>query len=174
MRLAPAALLLTVLLGCAPRLPFALRPASEGPKGFKSQDVVFSMPDGSAEHVLTSVENDGKRLTIVASTPLGQTLFVLRAEDGQVGLEARVPLPKAFDPRLLAVLVELSDWPLEAARKGLPAGAELREEGSVRTLLRRGEVLLTLDRRGTAPPWKTVTLKLPAQKVEAVITTLED
>jgi hypothetical protein len=170
----PAALLLLLLLGCGPSLPYALRPASEGPKGFATQDVVFRMADGGSEHVLASVENDGKRLTIVASSPLGQTLFVLRTEDGKVDLEARVPLPKAFDPRLLAVLVELSDWPLESARKGLPAGSELREEGSLRTLLRRGKVLLTLDRRGPAPPWKSVTLTLPAQGLEAVITTLED
>ena len=167
------AALLLVLVGCGPTLPFALRPASEGPKCFATQDVVFQLP-GGPEHVLTSVENDGRRLTIVASSPLGQTLFVLRSEDGKVDLEARVPLPRTFDPRLLAVLVELSDWPLEAARKGLPTGAELREEGSVRTLLRRGKVLLTLDRQGPAPPWKQVTLKLPAQGLEAVITTLED
>lgn len=169
-----AVLALLALLGCGSPLPYALRPAAEGPRYFATQDVVFRLPDGSSEHLLTSVENDGKRLTLVASSPLGQTLFVLRTEDGRVDLDARVPLPRTFDPRLLAVLVELSDWPLEAARKGLPAGTELREEGSLRTLLRRGKVLLTLDRRGPAPPWQVVTLKLPAQGLEAVITTLED
>jgi len=173
----PALLLVLVLLaGCAfrPSLPYVLQPAATGPACFANQEVVFRRPGGETERLLTTVENDGRHLSIVASSPMGQTLFVLRTEGGKATLDARVPLPESFDPNLLPALIQLSDWPLEEARKGLAPGMELREEGPLRTLLRRGKTLLTLDRRGPAPPYRTIHLRVPPMDLEATITTLDE
>ncbi|BDU71447.1 DUF3261 domain-containing protein [Mesoterricola silvestris] len=171
-----ALLLVLALLGCAwrPSLPYRLQPASTGPRCFANQEVVFRRPGAQPERLLTTVENDGRRLSIVASSPLGQTLFVLRVEDGPAVLDARVPLPEAFDPNLLPALIQLSDWPLEEARKGLAPGMELREEGALRTLLRKGRTLLTLDRKGAEPPYRAILLRVPPMDLEATITTLDD
>lgn len=171
-----ALLLALVLTGCAfkPSLPYTLQPAATGPAYFANQEVVFRRPGASPERLLITVENDGRRLAIVASSPMGQTLFVLKVEGGPAVLDARVPLPASFDPNLLPALIQLSDWPLEEARKGLAPGMELREAGPLRTLLRKGRPLLTLDRQGPAPPYRTIELRVPPMDLEATITTLDD
>jgi hypothetical protein len=174
MRAALLVLLLAALAGCRPSFPFALRSAASGPRYFATQDVVFRLPGGEVQHLLTTVENDGATLTIVASSPLGQTLFILRTTEAGVAVDARVPLPKGFDPALLPTLVQLGDWPLEEVRRGLPPGMELQESGSRRTLLRRGRPFLELDREGQGPPWKVVTLRLPTLGMDATITTLDE
>jgi len=155
-------------------VPFELRAPANGPRFFSSQEVVFHLPDGHEEQLITSVENDGEHLSIVASTPMGLTLFTLQLKAGKVTVDERVPLPKVFDPRLLPALVQLSDWPLEDLRRGLRADASLEDEGNVRTLRRKGKVILTLKREGTAPPYRKNVLEIPSVSVSAVITTLED
>jgi hypothetical protein len=136
--------------------------------------VVFRLPGGRSERFLTTVENDGRRLSVVASSPMGQTLFILRTDGGPVELDARVPLPAEFDPVLLPTLIQLTDWPLEEARRGLPRGAELREEGPRRTLYRNAKPLLVIDREGDAPPYRHVSIRIPPVGLEAEITTLDD
>lgn len=169
------ALALLLLPGCRPRLsfPYTLRPASTGPAGFATQDVLFKLPGGRTERLLTTVENDGSKVSVVVSTPLGQTLFILTWADGPAQVDARVPLPAELDPTLLGALIQLSEWPLEEARKGLPPGWELLESGGNRTLRKGGGVLLVLDREGTSPPWNRVLLRFPRFGVEAEITTLD-
>ena len=70
-------------------VPFVLRPPSEGPKLFTTQEVIFQLPEGREERLLTSMENDSDRLSIVASSPMGQTLFTLQLRQGAVTLDAR-------------------------------------------------------------------------------------
>jgi len=155
-------------------VPFVLRGPAEGPKFFASQEVLFHLPNGQEEQLVTSVENDGSRLSIVASTPMGLTLFTLQLQQGAVTLDKRVPLPRLFDPRLLPALIQLSDWPLEDLRKGLRPDATLEDEGQVRVLRRKGKTILTLKREGDAPPYRKTFLEIPSVSISAVITTLED
>lgn len=176
--------MLAGLFGCRPPasgplyldrgVPFALREPGAGPAFFSTQEVRFFMADGSQETLVTTVENDASRLSIVASTPMGQTLFTVQVQGGQVAVDKRIPLPQVFDPRLLPALIQLANWPLDEVRKGLDAGATLEETGGVRTLRRKGRISLTLQREGAAPPYSKVTLELPAASLRAVITTLED
>jgi hypothetical protein len=156
------------------RASLRLRAPKAGPRLFATQQVVFRMPDGQEETLLTTVENDGARLGIVASTPLGQTLFVIQVEEGGTRVDARVPLPRFLDPRLLPALVQLANWPLEDLRAGLGSGMELRDEGPVRKLLGKGRLVLSLTREGDRPPFRSVLMELPVQGIQARITTLED
>lgn len=179
-----APLLALCLLGCrnpatgplmlGRGVPFALRAPADGPAFFSTQDVRFLMPDGSEERLVTSVENTAERMSIVASTPMGQTLFTVQLQQGQVVVDKRIPLPDRFDPRLLPALIQLGSWPLEAVRKGLEPGTTLEETGDVRELRRKGRLVLTLRREGPAPKFKVVTLDIPAASIRAIITTLED
>ena len=162
----------TLLLGRG--VPFVLRSPGEGPRLFSTQEVVFQLPGGREEILVTSLENDADHMSIVASTPMGQTLFTLQLRQGVVTLDARVPLPKKFDPRLLPALIQLSDWPLEEIRKGLKADASIEENGQLRILRRKGRTVLTLLREGKAPPYIKTTLEIPSASIRAVITTLED
>lgn len=155
-------------------VPFVLRPPSEGPKLFTTQEVIFQLPEGREERLLTYMENDSDRLSIVASSPMGQTLFTLQLRQGIVTLDARVPLPKGFDPRLLLALIQIANWPLDDVRKGLKADALIQDEGQVRTLRLKGRTLLTLRREGTAPPFREIWMEIPPASIRAVITTLED
>lgn len=155
-------------------VPFALRAPSEGPKFFSTQEVLFQMPDGSEERLVTTVENDAERMSIVASTPMGQTLFTIRLEQGAVVVDKRIPLPDRFDLRLLPALIQLANWPLEEVRKGLDAGATLEETGGLRTLRRKDRKVLVLQREGASAPYPKVTVDLPAVSIRALITTLEE
>lgn len=154
-------------------LNYVLQAPEAGPDLFTTQEVVFELPGGQTQTLVTTLENGGRRMGIVASTPLGQTLFTVQVQDGQWKVDARVPLPREFDPRLLAALVQLGNWPLDAVRRGLGPGAELVEEGSRRILRRKGRVLLSLDRDGDAPPFRSLALEIPSLHVKAVIRTLE-
>lgn len=154
-------------------LAYVLREPGAGPALFTTQEVAFEMPGGQTQTLVTTVENGAQRLGIVASTPLGQTLFTVLLEDGQWKVDARVPLPREFDPRLLAALVQLGNWPLDEVRRGLGPGVELAEEGHRRILRQKGRVLLSLDRDGDAPPFRSLALEIPSLHVKAVIRTLE-
>jgi hypothetical protein len=155
-------------------MPFTLRSPGTGPRFFASQEVVFHRPGEAAETMLTTVESDGQRLSLVASSPLGMTLFTIQVKDGATAIDARVPLPPQLDPRLLPAMVQLANWPLDDLRRGLAKGTELIEEGPKRTLLRKGKVVLTLVRDGQEPPYRTVVLTLPALGITLDIRTLED
>ena len=155
-------------------VPFVLRAPAKGPRLFTTQEVLFRLPGGQEELLLTSLENDAEHLSIVCSTPMGMTLFTLQLRGGTLTVDARVPLPKAMDPRFLPALIQLSDWPLEDLRKGLQPDASLEDEGQVRILRRKGRTILTLRREGTAPPYRRTILEIPSASMGAVITTLED
>jgi hypothetical protein len=170
--------LLLCLCACACRpslaLPFELRPPGTGPAFFATQAVTFHLPMGRTEEVLTTVENGPDSMAVVATTPMGLTLFVLNLKDGVVALDARVPLPKEFDPKLLPTLIQLSEWPLVEASKGLGPGLALTETGNVRTLTRKGKPFLTLTRTGGGPPFRNVVLDCPSMGLQVDIKTLED
>jgi len=184
MRTLGLALLLLLAAACRPPatgpvyfargVPFTLRTPASGPKFFASQEVTFHQPGGATDTLLTTVENDGQRLSVVASSPMGLTLFTIQVKGGATLVETKVPLPSQLDPRLLPALVQLANWPLEELRKGLGQGLELADEGPVRTLLRKGKVALTLTRDGQTPPYKTVHLDVPSMAIAMDIRTLEE
>jgi hypothetical protein len=151
-------------------VPFVLRAPADGPRIFTTQEVLFRLPNGSEERLLATLENDGERMNIVCSSPLGMTLFTITLRQGTVTVDARVPLPKALDPRLLPALIQFAEWPLEDLRRGLAPDASLEEKDGVRTLSRKGKLLLSLRREGA----RRITLEIPAANVSAVITTLEE
>lgn len=153
---------------------FNLRPVGSGPAFFASQQVVFTQADGTEETFLTTVEHTPERLSLVASTPFGQTLFTVQMDAQGTRIDPRLPLPAWLDLRLLPTLVQLANWPLEEVRRGLGKGLALQETGSDRTLLKGTEVLLRLHREGDTAPYRAVELEIPRQKVRVRITTLED
>jgi len=183
-RIFASLLVLCLLPGCRPSpggplylargVRFELRAPAGGPAFFQSQDVRFQLPGGQEEQLITAVENDAVHTSVVASSPLGLTLFTLQLKDGQVTLDQRVPLPDRFDPRLLPALIQLANWPLEDLQQGLSPGAVLEEEGALRTLRLKGKIVLTLKREGEVPPYGKVSLEIPAHGIRAEITTLQE
>lgn len=158
----------------APGVPFRLCPPEAGPDLAVTQEVVFTFPDGRRETTLATLENRAGVLNLVASTPLGQTLFVIRVQGSEAKVDARIPVPGDLDPRVLPALVEFSLWPAEAVRAGLGAGVSLVEDGPRRTLLRKGRVVWTVTREGEAPPYRRLDLDNPAMGLGVRIRTLED
>jgi Protein of unknown function (DUF3261) len=177
-------LLPILLMGCrqpdpgsvqlARQVPFRLCPPESAPDFFADQEVLFSLPDGGRETLIAAVENRGCALTLVASTPLGQTLFVVRVQSGAVTVDARVPLAERLDPRMLPALVQFALWPLEAVRAGLGPGVTCAEDGPRRTLLRKGKVVWSATRTGAAPPFQALLLENPGMGLTLRIRTLEE
>jgi hypothetical protein len=155
-------------------VPFRLCPPQSAPDFFANQEVLFSGLGGSQETLLTAVENRAGALSLVASTPLGQTLFVVRVQSGAVTVDARAPLPGRFDPRMLPALVQFALWPLEAVRAGLGPGVTCAEDGARRTLLRKGQVVWRVTRTGPAPPFQSLLLENPGMGLTLRIRTLEE
>ncbi len=184
--LGPPLLLLCLLLlaGCrrpdpaqvrlAPRVSFRLCPPEAAPDFFANQEVVFGARGGHQEILLATIENRGGVLNLVASTPLGQTLFIVRVQSGTVTVDARVPLPDRLDPRLLPALVQFALWPAEAVRAGLDPGTRLEQDGPRRTLWRRGKVVWTVTREGEAPPFRSLLLEHPGLGLTLRIRTLDE
>ena len=174
----PLLLLVPFLAGCrppalpevylAPGLRFRLRPAAEAPPMFLTQEVVFRLPGGAEETAIAVLENRAPAFSVVASTPLGQTLFIVRLEGARVRVDARVPVPGDLDPRVLPALVQFALWPAEAVRRGLGPDAALLEDGPRRTLLRKGRPVWTATRDGAL-----LRLENPAMQLTVRIRTLE-
>jgi hypothetical protein len=178
------ALLLPLLLaGCrrpagevlvAPRVPFRLCPPEAGPDLFVTQEVVFHLPGGRRETALAVIENGGGTLSLVASTPMGQTLFVVRLRGTVATVDARAPLPGGLDPRALAALVEFALWPAEAVGRNLAPGIRFEQDGARRTLLRDGKVAWTVIRDGEAPPYSRMELVNPDLGLDVDIRTVTE
>jgi len=184
-RTAPRLLLpLLLLAGCrapetatvqvAPGVPFRLCRPETGPDFFANQEVVFRFPGGRQETVMAAIENRGGNLSLVASSAMGQTLFIVRVHGVAVTVDTRIPIPGDLDPRVLPALVEFALWPLEALGAGLGEGIRLEADGARRTLLRKGKVVWTVVREGDAPPFRSLVLDNPALGMSVHIRTLED
>jgi len=158
----------------APGVPFRLCPPETGPDLEVTQEVVFTFPDGRRETTLATLENHGGVMEMVASTPLGQTLFVIRVQGSDAKVDARIRVPGDLDPRVLPALVEFALWPAGAVRAGLGPGARLAEDGPVRTLLRKDRPVWTVTREGDAPPYRRLDLDNPGFGLRVRIRTLED
>ena len=185
-RLLPIAFLLLALAGAgcrrplagavylAPGLPFRLCPPETGPEFFAIQELTFGFPGGRRETAVAAIENKGGNLSVVASTPLGQTLFTVQVRGRAVTVDARMPLPSGLDPALLPALVQFSLWPEAALRAGLEPGVRLEQDGPRRTLLLRGRAVWTVTRDGAAAPFKGLMLENPAMGLSVRIRTLEE
>ena len=181
-RLLLLSLPLTLLLaGCrqpsaqvyvAPGVPFRLCRPEAGPELSVNQEVVFRLPDGRRETALAAIENHGGSLSLVASSPLGQTLVVIQAKGGEAAVDARIPIPGDLDPRVLAALVQFALWPEAAIRAALGPGARLEQDGDRRILLRRDQVVWTVVREGAAPPYRSLVLENPAMGLVVRVRTL--
>jgi hypothetical protein len=158
----------------APGVPFRLCPPESGPDLAVTQEVVFTFPDGRRETTLATLQNRGGVFDLVASTPLGQTLFVIRLQGGKASVDARIKVPGDLDPRVLPALVQFALWPAEAVRAALGPGTSLAEAGPVRTLLRKDQPVWTVTREGDAPPYRRLALDNPAFGLGVRIRTLED
>ena len=177
-------LLLLLLAGCrpfgggairlAPGVPFRLCPPEAAPDFFANQELSFSFADGRRETLLAALENRGGVLSLVASTPLGQTLFVVQVKAGVATVDARVPLPSRLDPRALPALVQFALWPVSAVRASLGPGLACTEDGARRSLLRRGRVVWSATRTGDTPPFQTLVLECPGLGLTVRIRTLDE
>jgi len=171
-----------LLAGCrgpdvhlAPGVPFRLRPPAQGPVLFVNQEVTFQLPDGKVETALATVENRDGHLIVVAGSPMGQTLLVVKLEGREATADIRIPIPGDLDPRTLAALVQLCLWPADAVREGLAnPDTSLVEEGGTRTLLRKGKPVWVITREGRAPPFRRIVLENPSMRLKVVIRTLEE
>jgi hypothetical protein len=158
----------------APGVPFRLCLPQDGPDLFVTQEVVFTFPGGRKETALAVIENKGGAMSMVASTPMGQTLFTVRVKGRAVAVDARIAIPGDLDPRVLPALVQFALWPSEVVRASLGPGVRFEEDGGRRTLLRKDKVVWTVDREGAAPPFKRLTLDNPALGMSVSIRTVED
>ena len=172
-----------LLLGCrqpqspevylAPGVPFRLCPPREGPGMFLTQEVVFRLPGGGEETAIAVLENKGGTFSVVASTPMGQTLFVVQVKGADVTVDARIPIPGDLDPRVLPALVQMVLWPAASVRQGLGPGVELLEAGPVRSLVRKGKTVRTATRAGQGELPETVILENPGLHLRVQIRNLE-
>jgi hypothetical protein len=176
-------LLFLLLAGCqkppiyniyvAPGVPFRLCPPEAEPDFFATQEVVFGFPGGRRELVIAAIENQGGTLNLVASTPMGQTLFSVRVRSDTAAVDTRVPLPGGLDPRVLPALVQFALWPAEAVRASLGPGLRFEQDGTRRTLLRKDKVVWTVTREGAPPAFTRMVLENPALGLTLRIRTLE-
>jgi len=146
--------------------------APPGPTFFANQLVIITLPDGSEQTLLCSVESGSESLVVVASTPLGQTLFTASLRNGIATVEAHLPLPSKADPRALLAAVQLAEWPLEELQKGLRGNLELKEEGPLRTLLKGGRPFLLIRRERV--PKQALSFELPDSRTKVLILPLEE
>jgi hypothetical protein len=140
---------------------------------FITQEVVFQLPGGGQETAIAVLENRGGTFSVVASTPMGQTLFIVKVKGAEILVDTRIPIPGDLDPRVLPALVQMVMWPAAAVRQGLGPGVELLEEGPRRSLVRKGKTIWTATRIGSGDPPKELVLDNPGLHLSVHIRNLE-
>jgi hypothetical protein len=158
----------------APGVPLRMCLPQEGPDLFVTQEVTFQFPGGRKETAMAVIENKGGIMSMVASTPMGQTLFIIRMRGSAVTVDTRIPIPGDLDPRVLPALVQFALWPAEAVNRNLAPGVRFEQDGSRRILLRNDKVVWSVTREGAAPPFKGLVLENPALGMTVRIRTVED
>ena len=176
--------LMSFFLGCrppagaevylAPGVPFRLCAPQAAATLFITQEVVFRLPGGTEEIAQAVLENRDGTFSMVASTPMGQTLFVVQVKGSAVTVDSRIPIPGDLDPRVLPALVQFSIWPADAVRRGLSPEVQFLEEGPKRSLIRKGKTVWTVTRTGEEWPPRTLLLDNPGLHLSARIRTLDE
>ncbi len=157
---------LLLLVGCVtPPKPlpapaeFGLRlgPASLGRELALTQRITVTRGD---EHRSFDAQLEADAAMVrIAAVAMGQTIATL-TWDGQTldqRVSAHVP-PVVTAARILSD-VQLTWWPADAVRAGLPPGFRLEAQGARRTLLEQEQPFATVTYEGTAPAWRHVRLE---------------
>lgn len=158
----------------APGVTFRLCPPGEAAPFFLTQEVIFTLPGGGEEIAQATLENQDGVFSMVASTPVGQTLFIVQVKGTAVTVDARIPIPGDLDPRVLPALVQFALWPAEAVRAALGPGLAFLEEGSRRSLVRSGKTVWVVTRTGDTWPPRALLLENPGLGLSVRVRTLED
>lgn len=147
--LLPLLLIVAGLSGCASRPApenraflapgtSLLLPAPTLTRPLYRQQLLSASSKEGQHQLLTVLEADGHRLTLVGLTPSGIRLFKVSYDGEQIsGERLSSLLGGAALPPVSQVLADvmLSYWPLAAWQPRLPAGWRLEDEGMVRRLL---------------------------------------
>lgn len=147
--LLPLLLIVAGLSGCASRPEpenraflapgtSLLLPAPTLARPLYRQQLLSASSKEGQHQLLTVLEADGHRLTLVGLTPSGIRLFKVSYDGEKIGSERLSSLlGGAALPPVSQVLADvmLSYWPLAAWQPRLPAGWRLEDEGMVRRLL---------------------------------------
>ncbi|PTA48915.1 DUF3261 domain-containing protein [Shewanella morhuae] len=90
------------------------------PQSF-SQKVNIKVADKSHE-LLTQIELEGERMTLVGLAPLGQALFTLVYDGNTLSSEQNVLLGDSFKAEYLMAMMQLIYWPEQSVRAHLEGG----------------------------------------------------
>jgi hypothetical protein len=154
-----AALACAALVACAATPPaappadqasvsFRLPPASLG-RTLAWQQRLQVTVHGQAQpplDALLEADADGLRLALLGA---GQTLARLAWDGHSLQAAQAAGWPKAIPPERVLSDMQLALWPLAPLQAALPADATLADEGPLRVLRRRGEVVTTVRDAGT-------------------------
>ena len=162
------ACLLTLLLsGCAsishcPPLPggldYCLQSSLEVPAFAATQDVRVRYGNLD-ERLIAQLEVDGDGMRLVGMTPMGQRLISAQY-DNRAATADKVPGDR-FEATALLSLIQLATWPEASVRSGLGDRWRLEETPSRRRILRDGQPVLVIDRLGSPPHYRHLTIHLP-------------
>lgn len=113
--------------------------------------------DGDRQFVLLcQLEVDEQRLAMVATTPMGSTLFSIIYSGDTLVTDVSPLLPTQFQPKYVLIDFQLVFWPLDVLNASLSReGLKVVENpiGQRRFVQRNGEVLIEIN-YSTRDPWR--------------------
>jgi hypothetical protein len=90
-------------------------------------------------------------------------------------INAAGPLNDRLDPVLVAALVQIALWPVEAVRAGLAGGVSVEETpGQRRVLGAGGTILMSVQTEGAPPSFRKLRITAPAARLTLDIDTLPE
>ncbi|MCE9640484.1 MAG: DUF3261 domain-containing protein [Betaproteobacteria bacterium] len=142
---------------------------------FQATQRVEVARDGAGYSLLAEIEVDADAMRMVVVTPLGQKLLQLEYDNRMARINAAGPLRDRLDPVLVAALVQLALWPLDAVRAGLTGGVTIEETaGHRRVLGAGGATLMSVQTEGTPPSFRKLRITAPAARLVLDIDTLPE
>ncbi|MBW3568017.1 MAG: DUF3261 domain-containing protein [Proteobacteria bacterium] len=151
-------LLVLVLSGCAhsgatgpcanpaPGVRYCLLPPNALPADGEPR-LVHVTGNELDQHMISQVNVDTARLTMIATNLLGQPLFEIRYKNSASGPTVSVfPADAPMEAAWLLALLQIAEADADEVRSGL-RGSVLIEEGHSRRIERNGETLVWIDKR---------------------------
>ncbi|MGE5467380.1 MAG: DUF3261 domain-containing protein [Ignavibacteria bacterium] len=122
--------------------------------------------------MIAEIESDNEGLRFVGLTPMGQTLL-------QVGYDNRAATARLLpDSRLSATLLvaflQIALWPSEAVRAGLKEPLTLEDDGAVRRIRDRGDVVMSVAYAAGGERHRRMRFSIPAMGVSVDVETLDE
>ena len=134
----------------------ALSPASLQQTLQLSQQLTITYNNQS--HQLDGLLESTPQYVQIALVKFGRRILTLHFDGNKINVQKDAMVPQEIQPEQILSDLQLAFWPYKSIVEKLPDNYTLVDEGNIRTLLFRNEVISRIHYQSTEPHWQRIEL----------------